>query len=582
MGSTLKNFISLLNYLKPYRKWTLLAPLLIIFEVITDLFMPNIMANIINIGIAEHDSSYIIYSIILMCVLTVLGVLGSIGSAYYAAKASGYASADIRKNVFEKITKLSFFNLDKVKTGHLITILTNDINLIGEVMMYLLKLIFRIPIILIGSIIMSILISPKLSVILVFIVPITLIVVTVLMKKSFPKFQEVQNRVDDVNTIVRENVNGIRVVKSFVNEKYEIDKFDEANKNLRNISIKAIRTINITMPAMMFFINIAIVAVLWYGGIEVMGGRMLIGNVIAFTQYLSNILTSLLMASVIIVMLSHSEASALRINEVFAYKNDLKNNKKLKKEQLKGKIEFKHVDFTYEQGSGDVVLKDLNFVINPGEIIGIVGTTGSGKSTLINLISRFYDVTKGQILIDDENIQTYDLNFIRNKIGVAFQKPVLFSGSIRENLKYANSNISDEEMVKVAKLAQVHDFVMEKDNHYDYHIEQKGTNLSGGQKQRIALARILLSKPNILILDDITSALDINTDKKIREGLKKHYKVTTLMISSRISTVINADKIIVLNEGELVGFDNHDNLLKNNQVYKEIYRSQIKDGDLSD
>lgn len=579
----MKNFVSLLKYLKPYKKWTLLAPLLIIFEVITDLFMPNIMANIINIGIGQHNTSYVIYNIILMCGLTVLAVLGSIGSAYYAAKASGYASADIRKNVFEKITKLSFFNLDKVKTGHLITILTNDITLIGEVMMYLLKLIFRIPIILIGSIIMSILISPKLSLILIFIIPITVIVVSILMKKAFPKFQEVQDRVDDVNTIVRENVSGIRVVKSFVNEKYEIDKFDSANQKLRNISIKAIRTINITMPTMMFFINIAIVVVLWYGGIEVMNGKMLIGNVIAFTQYLSNILTSLLMASVIIVMLSHSEASALRINEIFNYKNDLKNSKRLKKEHLKGKIEFKHVDFSYEQGSGDVVLKDLNFIINPGETIGVVGATGSGKSTLVSLVSRFYDVTKGEILIDDENIKNYDLNFIRNKIGVAFQKPILFSGSIRENLKYANHDINDDEMVKVAKIVQVHDFVMEKENHYDYHIEQKGNNLSGGQKQRIALTRVLLSQPDILILDDVTSALDINTDKKIRDGLKKHYKnMTTLMVSSRISAVINADKIIVLNEGELVGFDNHENLMKNNQIYQEIYHSQIRDGDLNE
>ena len=485
----MKNLISLLKYLKPYKKWAFLAPLLIVFEVIMDLCMPNIMANVINIGIGENNTNYIVFNIILMCILTILGILGSIGSAYYAAKASGYASADIRKKVFEKITNLSFLNLDKIKTGHLITVLTNDITLIGEIIMYLLRLIFRIPIILVGSILMAILISPKLSIILVFIVPITTLVVSILMKKAFPKFQEVQERVDDVNTVVRENVSGIRVVKAFVNENYEIDKFDKANKKLRQISVKAIRIINVTMPVMMLFINIAIVFVLWYGGIEVMNKDMLIGDIIAFIQYLSNILTSLLMASVVIVMLSHSEASALRINEVFNYKSDLKNTKKYKKSKLKGKIEFQNVDFSYDQGSGDLVLKNLNFVIDPGQTIGIVGSTGSGKTSLVSLIGRFYDITKGKILIDGVNIKDYDLKFIRKHVVFSLQQPVLFSGSIKDNLKYTNKDISDDEMIKVSKIVCVHDFVMEKENHYDYKIEQKGTNLSGGQKQRISLAR---------------------------------------------------------------------------------------------
>lgn len=579
----MKNVISLLKYLKPYKKWAFLAPLLIVFEVIMDLCMPNIMANVINIGIGENNTNYIVFNIILMCILTILGILGSIGSAYYAAKASGYASADIRKKVFEKITNLSFLNLDKIKTGHLITVLTNDITLIGEIIMYLLRLIFRIPIILVGSILMAILISPKLSIILVFIVPITTLVVSILMKKAFPKFQEVQERVDDVNTVVRENVSGIRVVKAFVNENYEIDKFDKANKKLRQISVKAIRIINVTMPVMMLFINIAIVFVLWYGGIEVMNKDMLIGDIIAFIQYLSNILTSLLMASVVIVMLSHSEASALRINEVFNYKSDLKNTKKYKKSKLKGKIEFQNVDFSYDQGSGDLVLKNLNFVIDPGQTIGIVGSTGSGKTSLVSLIGRFYDITKGKILIDGVNIKDYDLKFIRKHVVFSLQQPVLFSGSIKDNLKYTNKDISDDEMIKVSKIACVHDFVMEKENHYDYKIEQKGTNLSGGQKQRISLARALLSKPDILVLDDTTSAVDINTDLAIRKGLKKFYNdITILMISSRISTVINADKIIVLDEGQIVGFDTHDKLLKENKVYQAIYKSQIKDGDLDD
>lgn len=578
----MKNFVSLLKYLKPYKKWAFLAPLLIIFEVTMDLCMPNIMANVINVGIGEENTSYIIYNVILMCILTILGILGSIGSAYYAAKASGYASADIRRNVFEKITKLSFLNLNKAKPGHLITVLTNDITLIGEVFMYLLRLIFRIPIIFVGSIFMAILISPKLSIILIFIVPITTIIVSFLMKKAFPKFQEVQEKVDDVNTVVRENVSGIRVVKTFVNENDEIAKFEQANARLKKVSITAIRIINVTMPSMMLFINIAIVFVLWYGGIEVMNNNMMLGDIIAFIQYLTNILTSLLMASVIIVMLSHSEASALRVNEIFKYKNDLKNIKK-DKSKLKGEIEFKNVSFAYEQGSGEVVLNNINFKIEPGMTIGIVGATGSGKTTLVNLISRFYDVSHGEILIDGKNIKDFDLDYIRSRIGISFQQPTLFSGSIRDNLKYSDSTISDEKMLKVADIVQIHDFVMEKENHYDYQVSQKGTNFSGGQKQRISLARTLLSDPDILILDDTTSAVDINTDKKIRQNLKKFYNnMTVLMISSRISTVTSADKIIVLSEGEIIGFDTHKKLLKNNKIYQEIYKSQIKDGDLSD
>ena len=577
----MKNFFSVLKFLKPYKKWALIAPLLIIFEVIMDLCMPNIMANVINIGIGEHKTNYIIYNIILMCILTILGVFGSIGSAYYAAKASGYASADMREKVFKKITKLSFLNLDNIKVGHLITVLTNDIILIGEVIMYSLRLVFRIPIILIGSIVMAILISPKLSIVLVFIIPLTFLAVMFLMKKAFPKFKEVQNRVDDVNGIVRENIGGIREVKSFVNEDYEINKFDKANQKLRNITVKAVRIINVTMPTMMLFINIAIVLVLWYGGIEVVSGSMQVGDIIAFIQYLTNILTSLLMTSVIIVMLSHSEASALRINEVFNYKNDLINTKKIKVNNLKGKIEFRNVDFSYKKDSKNLVLKDLNFIINPGQTIGIVGSTGSGKTTLVNLISRFYDATNGQILLDDRNIKDYDLDFIRKDIGFAFQNPILFSGSIRYNIKYDCQDIDDNEMIKVSSLAQVHDFVMEKENNYDYKIEQKGTNLSGGQKQRIALARVLLSNPDILILDDITSAVDIETDKKIREGLTKNYKdKTKIMISSRIATVLKADKIIVLDKGKIVGFDNHQNLIKSNKIYQAIYNSQLKEGDL--
>lgn len=574
----MKNFKKLIKYLKPYKKWTFLASFLIIFEVIMDLLMPNIMANIINIGIKNSDKNYIIFNIILMIGLTFLGVLGSITSTYFAAKSSSFASKDIREKVFEKITKLSFLNLEKLKTGHLLTILTNDITLIGEVMMYLLRLIVRIPIILIGSVIMAIFISPKLSMILILVVPITIIIVSILMKKSFPKFQKLQEQIDDVNMVVRENINANKVVKNFVSEDYEIEKFRKSNDSLRKITINAVRTINITMPSVMLIVNLTIVVVLLIGGNSVINNKMAIGDVIAFIEYLTNILTSLLMASVIIVMLSHSEASALRVNQIFNSEEDIINKNKHKKEQIKGNIEFKNVEFSYENGNGELVLSNINLKINAKEKIGIVGSTGSGKTTLVNLIARYYDVTKGSILIDDKDIREYDLNFIRKKIVLAMQQPIIFSGTIKENLKYASSNITDEKMIDVAKLTLADEFICKMENKYNDKIEQDASNFSGGEKQRLSLTRALLANPDILILDDVTSALDLATDKKVRQNINKNYNITTLIISSRISTVINTDKIIVLDDGKIVGFDKHENLLKNNKIYQEIYNSQNKEG----
>lgn len=574
----MKNFKKLIKYLKPYKKWTFLASFLIIFEVIMDLLMPNIMANIINIGIKNSDKNYIIFNIILMIGLTFLGVLGSITSTYFAAKSSSFASKDIREKVFEKITKLSFLNLEKLKTGHLLTILTNDITLIGEVMMYLLRLIVRIPIILIGSVIMAIFISPKLSMILILVVPITIIIVSILMKKSFPKFQKLQEQIDDVNMVVRENINANKVVKNFVSEDYEIEKFRKSNDSLRKITINAVRTINITMPSVMLIVNLTIVVVLLIGGNSVINNKMAIGDVIAFIEYLTNILTSLLMASVIIVMLSHSEASALRVNQIFNSEEDIINKNKHKKEQIKGNIEFKNVEFSYENGNGELVLSNINLKINAKEKIGIVGSTGSGKTTLVNLIARYYDVTKGSILIDDKDIREYDLNFIRKKIVLAMQQPIIFSGTIKENLKYASSDITDEKMIDVAKLTLADEFICKMENKYNDKIEQDASNFSGGEKQRLSLTRALLANPDILILDDVTSALDLATDKKVRQNINKNYNITTLTISSRISTVINTDKIIVLDDGKIVGFDKHENLLKNNKIYQEIYNSQNKEG----
>lgn len=574
----MKNLLQLLKYLKPYKKWAILAPLLIFLEVIMDLFLPSIMANVVNVGIAEKNVGYIVIHLGFMIVLTILGVLGGTLSTYYSAKASGYATSDLRKDLFEKISKLSFFNLDRIKTGHLITIITNDITLIGSVLMMCLRFVFRVPVILIGSMIMAVTISPKLSMVLLALIPIMVIIVSIVMKCAFPYFQKMQDSVDDVNSVVRENLGGIRVVKAFVMEDYEIERFQKVNQKLMDITVKGSRIMTTAMPIMMLFIHVATVLVLWFGGIEVNLGTLQVGDIMAFIEYLTSILTALMMASMVIVMISRSEASALRIHDIFSLENDLEDGKQaLSLETIHGKLEFRNVSFAYNNGSGDAVLKNISFCANPGEMIGIIGSTGSGKSTLVNLIPRFYEASSGEILIDDINLKDYQLSFIRKNVSIALQKPFLFSKSIRENLAYGNESVSEETLIEGARLACAAEFIEEKG--MDYVLEQKGVNLSGGQKQRLSLARALIADPKILILDDTLSAVDMKTDHQIRLNLKPFLKNrTTLIVASKIASIMDADQILVLEDGVLVAKGTHEELLKNCLFYQELYHSQMEKG----
>ena len=408
--------------------------------------------------------------------------------------------------------------------------------------------------------------------------PILLIVAILIIKKVFPYFTIIQKTVDDVNAVVRENIGGIQVVKSFVMEDYEIEKFDKINKKMMDVVIRAMRFVVLAMPLMMLFINMATVLVLWYGGKLVMIGDLEIGSIIAFTQYLTNILMSLLMISMGIAVTTRSVVSAKRINEIFALTEDVKElDNPIKKEKIEGKVEFKNVSFSYEQGSGDAVLNDINFVVEKGKKVAILGPTGSGKSTVAALIARFYDPTEGVVLIDDIDIRKYSLKTLRKNIAVVFQKTVLFSDSIRNNIKYGRRDATDDEVVKVSKIAQAHDFITKKEEGYDYVVEQGAVNLSGGQKQRLSLARALIMDAPILILDDTTSALDLKTEKKIRTTLKKELAdKTVFIITQRIATALDADMIIVLDDGKISGIGNHDTLIKTNEVYKSIYESQIK------
>ncbi len=573
----MKNIKRILNYLKKYKLYAILAPVLIILEVIMELFLPNIMSNIIKIGVANANIKYIIINVIFMFLLTIIGVLGGLGSSYFASKASENVAADLRSDVFKKITNLSFLNLEKIKPGHLLTVLTNDINTIGSLLMMGLRILFRVPVIFIGSLIMAFFISPKLTLILVILIPIVFILVFMILRKAFPYFNKMQDCVDEVNSSVRENVSGIRVVKSFVMEETEINKFDRINKKLLNTTLKGEKIITISMPTMMFFINIATILVLWFGGNLVVVNELEVGDIVAFTQYTANILSSILMASMTIMMTSRSVVSANRIIEIMDAKEDFKNNGA--KFDIKGKIEFKDVSFSYEGGSGDQVLSDISFVINPLEKVAIIGAIGSGKSTIVKLIPRFYDVTKGSILIDDVNVKDIDVSYLRKSIGNAFQQNFIFSKSIKDNINYGNDKAPFEDILMAADISQATNFIMEKPKDFDYLLEQRGVNLSGGQKQRIAIARSVLIEPKILILDDATSAIDLETAKEIRKSLSNNRKCTTIFITSKIAEALEADRVMVIDDGKLVGFDTPSKLLKNNAYYKDIYYSQLK-GDI--
>lgn len=573
----MKNIKRILNYLKKYKLYAILAPVLIILEVIMELFLPNIMSNIIKVGVANTNIKYIIINVAFMFLLTIVGVLGGLGSSYFASKASENVAADLRSDVFKKITNLSFLNLEKIKPGHLLTVLTNDINTIGSLLMMGLRILFRVPVIFIGSLIMAFFISPKLTLILVILIPIVFILVFLILRKAFPYFNKMQDCVDEVNSSVRENVSGIRVVKSFVMEETEINKFDRINKKLLDTTLKGEKIITISMPTMMLFINIATILVLWFGGNLVVVNELEVGDIVAFTQYTANILSSILMASMTIMMASRSVVSANRITEIMDAREDFKNNGV--KFDIKGKIEFKDVSFSYEGGSGDQVLSDISFVINPLEKVAIIGAIGSGKSTIVKLISRFYDVTKGSILIDDVNVKDIDVSYLRKSIGNAFQQNFIFSKSIKDNINYGNDKAPFEDTLMAADISQATNFIMEKPKDFDYLLEQRGANLSGGQKQRIAIARSVLLEPKILILDDATSAIDLETAKEIRKSLSNNRKCTTIFITSKIVEALEADRVMVIDDGKLVGFDTPSKLLKSNTYYEDIYYSQLK-GDI--
>lgn len=565
------------KYIKPYWVYFILGPILMISEVLGEVFLPKLMSIIVNTGVLNGDAGVVLKVGLVMVLSAFLMMVCGIGGNYFAAKASISFSADLRMDVFSKIQNFSFKNIDKFSTGSLITRLTNDITQLQNVIRMAMVMLLRSPGMLIGALIMALSINAKLALVIAFVIPLLAISLFLVMKTAFPRFEFMQKMLDKLNSGIQENFTNIRVVKSFVREDYEENKFKKNNTELKESSLRAMNVVILTQPIMMFAMNLTTIFVVWFGGNYVISDGMLIGDLSAFITYITQILMSLMMLSMMILNASRALACAKRVSEVLDEKVDIEDKIGSDSEQIinSGVLEFKNVYFKYNKDSSKYILEDITFTANPGETIGILGPTGSGKTSLVSLIPRLYDVTEGEVLIDGINVKDYTLYNLRNAVGMVLQKNTLFSGTIDENLKWGNENATQEEIISAAENAQAHNFIDGFKDGYETELYQGGSNLSGGQKQRVCIARALLKSPKILILDDSTSAVDTATEAKIRECFKNELSDTTkIIIAQRISSVVSADKIIVLDDGKIVAIGKHDELIENCEEYQEIYYSQ--------
>ncbi|MDD4164822.1 MAG: ABC transporter ATP-binding protein [Eubacteriales bacterium] len=567
-----------LKYIKPYKKYFILGPICMIVEVIGEVILPKLLSVIINAGNAGTltvGSSMGTMS--LMILTAVMMMAGGVGGSYYGAKASVNFAADLREDAFAKVQNYSFANIDKYSTGSLVTRLTNDITQLQNFVNMMLRLALRAPGMLVAALIMAIIIKPTLSVVFLVTIPLMLLVLTSLIATGFMRFKNLQKKIDDLNSTVQENVTNIRVVKSFVREEHEKTKFEKANVELKNASLSAMKVMVAMQPIVTLIMNLTTLAVVWFGGRIVLKGGMEIGDLSAFITYVSQVLISLMMITMMSMFSSRAFASARRICEVLDEKVDLQDDNAAfpELEVKNGAIEFRNVSFRYDKKAQSNVLEHISFSIEPRTTVGIIGSTGCGKSTLVSLISRLYDADKGEVLVDGVNVKDYSLKNLRQGVGVVLQKNTLFSGTIAENLRWGDRDATDDEVRAAAKNAQADKFISSFTEGYETVLDQGGTNISGGQKQRLCIARALLKKPKVIILDDSTSAVDTATEAQIRRAFKNQlFDSTKIIIAQRISSVMDADKIIVMNEGRITGIGTHDSLLAGNTEYQEIYYSQ--------
>lgn len=566
------------KYIKPYLPAFIIGPLMMIVEVIGEVVLPKLMANIINVGVANGSVGYITGTGALMILVALLMMAGGVGGAYFGAKAAVSFAADLRKDAFDKVQTFSFANLDQFSTGSLITRLTNDITQVQNLINMALRMMLRAPGMLIGALIMAFVMNAELAVIVLIVIPILVGAIAVLIKIAFPKFKIMQKKLDALNSNIQEMLTNVRVIKSFVRGDYEEKKFAASNEDLKQTSLGAFKTIIIVMPLMMLMMNGTTLAVVWFGGRQIIVGNMQVGDLTAFTTYIVQILMSLMMLAMVILQSSRALASLSRIREILDTEVDLNDEhcKEPDKIVSSGRVEFRDVSFHYYKENKEAVLSHISFAVKSGQTLGIIGSTGSGKTTLVQMIPRLYDVDEGEVLVDGVNVKDYTLENLREGVGMVLQKNVLFSGSILENLMWGDENASMEEVRKAAQAAQADGFVSSFTGGYEMDLGQGGVNVSGGQKQRLCIARALLKKPKILILDDSTSAVDTATEAKIRESFAGELKNTTkIIIAQRISSVQEADEIMVLDDGKIVGFGKHEDLLASCEAYQEIYYSQM-------
>ena len=566
------------KYVKPYLPAFIIGPLMMIVEVIGEVVLPKLMANIINVGVTNGSAGYITGTGALMVLVALLMMAGGVGGAYFGAKAAVSFAADLRKDAFDKVQTFSFANLDQFSTGSLVTRLTNDITQLQNLINMALRMMLRAPGMLIGALIMAFVMNAELAVIVLIVIPILVGVIAVLIKIAFPKFKIMQKKLDALNSNIQEMLTNVRVIKSFVRGDYEEKKFAASNEDLKQTSLSAFMTIIIVMPLMMLMMNATTLAVVWFGGRQIIVGNMQVGDLTAFTTYIVQILMSLMMLAMVILQSSRALASLSRIREILDTEVDLNDEhcKEPDKIVSSGRVEFRDVSFRYYKENKEAVLSHISFAVKSGQTLGIIGSTGSGKTTLVQMIPRLYDVDEGEVLVDGVNVKDYTLENLREGVGMVLQKNVLFSGSILENLMWGDENASIEEVRKAAQAAQADGFVSSFTGGYEMDLGQGGVNVSGGQKQRLCIARALLKKPKILILDDSTSAVDTATEAKIRESFAGELKNTTkIIIAQRISSVQEADEIMVLDDGKIVGFGKHEDLLASCEAYQEIYYSQM-------
>ena len=570
----------LLRFAAPYRRPALLALALLIAVIVFDLMMPRLIQRLVDDGVAKNDFQVIWTTALTMIGIATLNALMMVGNTILAARVSQYYGADLRSALFRKVQALSFGNLDHLQTGQLMVRLTSDVSMVQMVFLLSLRILTRAPLLMVGSIVLLVVTSPRLAAMMLVFAPVIVGLLWLFIRRTQPLFLRVQRGLDRLNQVLQENLAGVRVVKAFVRSTYENQRFASTNDELMGRTIAVRRLLSLLPPTMTLFINLGVVAIVWFGGIQAIAGDLTVGEIMAFTNYLLTTMFPLLMLGMFASFAPQARVSAGRIVEVLDSVPAVQDRPGARPiATAEGRVALEGVCFSYEPACVETVLKDINLAAEPGQTVAILGATGSGKSTLIHLIPRFYDVTEGRVTLDGVDVRDLTQASLRAQIGVALQEAVLFSGTIRDNLRYGRPDASEEEVIAAAKAAQAHDFIMGLPDGYDSWVEQRGKNLSGGQKQRIAIARALLVQPRVLILDDTTSAVDVETEARIQEALEDLLRErTAFIIAQRISTALTADRIVVLDGGRVVAAGTHAELLESSPIYREIYESQLGDG----